>query len=173
MLTIRLQRSGKRNKPEFRIVLAQKTAAVNKKFLEVLGHYNPRTKDFVIKNETRLQYWIAQHVTLSPTVNNLFVSKNLVPGSKVKAFKTPKKEEPAADKPAAPAGAAAPLEANAASAGDASAPAETATPAQPEAEIAPAPIEPEAPIESPVEPQAAIPESSPEVAPETPAQPQS
>ncbi len=91
MLTIRLQRSGKKNQPEFRIVLAQKTAAVNKKFLEVLGNYNPRTKDFAVKNEERLKYWISQHVTISPTVHNLLVSKNLLDKPKVKAFSTPKK----------------------------------------------------------------------------------
>lgn len=98
MLTIRLQRSGKKNQPEFRIVLAQKTAAVNKKFLEVLGNYNPRTKDFVVKNEERLKYWISQHVTISPTVHNLLVTKNLLDAPKVKAFSTPKKPvEPVAE----------------------------------------------------------------------------
>ncbi len=90
MLTIRLQRAGKKNKPEFRIVLAQKTAAVNKKFLEILGNYNPRTKEFKIK-EDRLNYWTTQHVQFSPTVNNLLVSKNLSNAKKVRAFTTPKK----------------------------------------------------------------------------------
>ncbi len=91
MLTIRLQRAGKRNRPEFRIVLAEKTAAASKKFIEVLGHYNPRTKDFAVKSEDRLKYWIAQHVELSPTIHNLLITKKLIEGKKTQAFNIPKK----------------------------------------------------------------------------------
>jgi small subunit ribosomal protein S16 len=110
MLTIRLQRTGKKNAADFRIVLAEKASAVSKKFVEVLGSYNPRRKDFKI-NEDRLKYWIGQRAELSPTVHNLLVSKNLVEGKKVKAFSIPKKAEeakPAEEKPAeAPAAEAA------------------------------------------------------------------
>jgi small subunit ribosomal protein S16 len=90
MLTIRLQRTGKRNQADFRIVLAEKEAPVQKKHQEVLGSYNPRKKDFKV-NEERVKYWISQRVQLSPTVHNLFVTKGLVEGAKVKAFNTPKK----------------------------------------------------------------------------------
>jgi len=92
MLTLRLQRAGKKNKPEFRIVIAQKTAATSKKFLEILGNYNPRTKQFGIKDENRLKYWVVeQHVQISPTLNNLLVSKNLIDAPKQKAFLIPTK----------------------------------------------------------------------------------
>ncbi len=107
MLTIRLQRVGKRNQPEYRIVLAEKPAAARKKFIEVLGNYNPRTKHFVINDENRLKYWIEQRVELSPTVHNLFVTKNLVDGPKRGAFRAKKKAEAAAPPAAARAGAAA------------------------------------------------------------------
>ena len=104
MLTIRLQRTGKKNQADFRIVLAEKEAPVNRKIVEVLGSHNPRSKNFQVK-EDRLKYWIAQRVELSETINNLLVSKSLVTGPKVKAFSIPKKTaEPAveksADKPA-------------------------------------------------------------------------
>ena len=91
MLTIRLQRAGTKNKPEYRIVLAEKTVAVNKKFIEVLGSYNPRHKSFSIRNQERLQYWIAQNVEMSPTVHNLMVAKNLLDKPKIKSFSVPKK----------------------------------------------------------------------------------
>ncbi len=109
MLTIRLQRTGKRNQADFRIVLAEKTSHVSKKFQEVLGSYNPRKKSFQIKEE-RVKHWLAQHVQASPTVHNLFVDKGLITGSKVKAFNVPKKEAPAqeAAPAAAPAAVAAP-----------------------------------------------------------------
>ncbi len=103
MLTIRLQRAGKTNKSEFRIILAEKTAAAKKKFVEVLGHYNPRSKEFSVKQE-RIQYWVdEQHVELSATVHNLFVTNKLVDSKKVKAFTTPKKEQPATDAKPEPA----------------------------------------------------------------------
>ena len=93
MLTIRLQRTGKRNQADFRIVLAEKQAPVKKRHLEVLGSYNPRSKNFKV-NEERTKYWITQRVELSPTVHNFFVTKGLVEDVKVKAFNIPKKVEP-------------------------------------------------------------------------------
>lgn len=107
MLTIRLQRTGKKNQADFRIVLAEKAAPVKKKHLEVLGSYNPRKKDFKVKEE-RVQYWITQRVELSPTIHNLFVTKGLLAGAKVKAFSIPQK-------PAEPAAETKPVEAIAAS----------------------------------------------------------
>ena len=92
MLTIRFQRTGKRNRPEFRVVVAPKTAAAQKKFTEILGNYNPRTKELIIKDADRLNYWLSQRLSLSPSVQNLFVTQKLVEVGKVKAFALPKKE---------------------------------------------------------------------------------
>jgi small subunit ribosomal protein S16 len=100
MLIIRLQRTGKKNQADFRIVLAEKEAPVNKKIIEVLGSYNPRKKNFQVKEE-RLKYWLGQKVSLSETVQNLLVTKSLFDGKKVKAFTIPKKPvEAVVDKPA-------------------------------------------------------------------------
>ncbi len=95
MLTIRLQRTGKKNQADFRIVLAEKTAPVQKKIQEVLGSYNPRKKYFKI-NEERLKYWLSQNAAPSPTVQNLLITKGSMEGKKVKAFNVPKKKEPSA-----------------------------------------------------------------------------
>lgn len=92
MLTIRLQRAGKKNRPDFRIILAEKKAAASKKFNEILGTYNPRTKAFVLKNPERVQYWISQHVEMSPTIHNLFVTQKVITEKKVTAFSVPKKQ---------------------------------------------------------------------------------
>jgi hypothetical protein len=65
----------------------------------VLGHYNPRTKDFGVK-EDRLKYWMSQQVSLSPTIHNLFITQKLMEGTKIKSFTIPPKakeeEKPAA-----------------------------------------------------------------------------
>lgn len=128
MLTIRLQRTGTKNKADFRIVLAQAHRSASKKVLEVLGHYNPRSKNFGIKDQERLNYWIAQHVQVSPTVHNLFVEKKLVTAKKVKAWqpkKSAKGESATGEKAGQPAPAPAPPEASAAT--------ETAAPVEPQA----------------------------------------
>lgn len=92
MLTIRFQRTGKRNRAEFRVVVAPKTAAAQKKFTEILGNYNPRTKELTVKDQERLNYWLSQKLPMSPSVQNLFVTKKLIETGKVKAFALPKKE---------------------------------------------------------------------------------
>lgn len=107
MLTIRLQRGGKRNTPQYKVVLAQKTAANQKKFVEILGSYNPHTKELGIRSNDRLNYWMNdQHVELSATVHNLFVTKEILKADKTKSFTIPKKEVVAEE--AKPEAAAAP-----------------------------------------------------------------
>lgn len=113
--------------------MAQAHRAATKRFVEILGHYNPRSKEFGIKNEERLKYWLGQHVQLSPTVHNLLVEKKLVDAKKVKAWQPKKKEKPEGEEaPAAAAPAAPTAEASAPE----SAPAET--PAEAPKEEAPA-----------------------------------
>jgi small subunit ribosomal protein S16 len=148
MLTIRLQRAGKKNHPEYRVVLAQTTASASKKFVEILGNYNPHTKTLGIRKPERLNYWISQHVSMSPTVHNLFVSNKLIEGDKVRAFNVPKKE--VAQETAPETAAASPV-------------AEATEPA-------PAPDQPATPADEPVtEPTPAAPEAVAEVSPEEPA----
>lgn len=154
MLTIRLQRAGKRNKADFRLVLAEKTAAAQKKFTEILGSYNPHTKALSIRNQDRLNYWInEQHVEVSATAHNLLVSKELVKADKKKSFTIPKKEAPEETVASEEAPATAPEAAEA--------PAETSAPDTQAEETAPVePVVEEAPAAEPAT----------EVAPEAPAE---
>lgn len=161
MLTIRLQRAGKKNKADYRVVLAEKTAASQKKFTEVLGSYNPHTKALNIRNPERLNYWVdEQHVELSATVRNLFVTNNLIKGDKTKAFTIPKKEVVAEE---APAETEAPAT-DVAEAIEENAPAEVETPqteAEPVTEEVPAPevpAETPAPVEEPAVEETPAPE---------------
>ena len=91
MLTIRFKRTGKRNRAEFRVVVAPKTAAAQKKFTEVLGSYNPRTKVLVVKDQARVSYWLSQKIEISPSVQNLLVTQKLMDVPKAHAFAIPKK----------------------------------------------------------------------------------
>ena len=84
MLIVRLLRVGKKNAPSFRIVLIEKSAPPKSgKFLEILGFYNPRSKEINIKKE-RILYWISKGVKASETVHNLLVSQDIIKWPKIK-----------------------------------------------------------------------------------------
>lgn len=56
MLVIRLARTGRAKYPTYRLVAADSTKAATGKFVAVLGHYNPHTKELVVKREETVRY---------------------------------------------------------------------------------------------------------------------
>lgn len=52
MLVIRLARTGRTKYPTYRIVAAESARAATGKFVQILGHYNPHTKELVIDKES-------------------------------------------------------------------------------------------------------------------------
>lgn len=83
MLVIRSLRGGKKNQPAFKIVVTQKTNPPRGgRFLELLGSFNPVTKEKVLKAE-RIQYWLKTGAKPSDTVHNLLVEASIIaPGKK-------------------------------------------------------------------------------------------
>jgi len=92
MLTIRLSRVGKKNKPMYRLIISEKSKDPYGRALEILGSYNPHTKELQAKGE-RIKYWLSKGSQMSPTVNNLLIEKNIIEGEKVKASKARKKKK--------------------------------------------------------------------------------
>jgi len=65
MLKIRLARAGKRNMAFFRVVLTDHTRASKHGYKEVLGFYNPFTKEFKLKDlEKMLEYFAKNYIPL-------------------------------------------------------------------------------------------------------------
>ncbi len=91
MLTIRLSRIGKKNKPSYRIIISEKSRDLYGRALEILGSYDTRSKNMNVNNE-RIKYWLNQGAGMSPTVNNLLIEKKIIEGKKIKASKTGKKK---------------------------------------------------------------------------------
>ncbi|MBU3942954.1 30S ribosomal protein S16 [Patescibacteria group bacterium] len=91
MLTIRLARIGKKKQPLYRLVINEKTKDTSGDFLEMLGTYNPKTKETSFKAE-RIKYWISKGASASATVHNLLVSNKIIDTEKVKAWKPKKKK---------------------------------------------------------------------------------
>ncbi len=82
MLMIRLQRTGRKNDPSFRVVLTDsKNSAKSGKFKEILGSYNLKKGEVLFKAD-RVAYWIANGAKTSDTVHNFLVSQKLVEGKK-------------------------------------------------------------------------------------------
>ncbi|MFA7254173.1 MAG: 30S ribosomal protein S16 [Patescibacteria group bacterium] len=94
MLKIRLTRVGKKNSPAYRVVVADQRKAVKRKFIEILGHYNPITnpKQLVINKERSL-YWISKGAQASDTVHNLMCDLGILDKKdKIKKVYAKKKE---------------------------------------------------------------------------------
>jgi len=72
MLVIRLRRAGSKKRPFFRVVVTDSRAARDSSFVEVLGHYNPRTKpESLTLNRERLAHWLKEGAQASDTVRTL------------------------------------------------------------------------------------------------------
>jgi small subunit ribosomal protein S16 len=72
MLVIRMRRAGSKKRPFFRVVVAEQKNARDGSFVEVLGHYNPRTKPETLElDRERLAYWIKAGARPSDSVRTL------------------------------------------------------------------------------------------------------
>lgn len=111
MLMIRLSRIGKKNKPLYRVVISEKRKDLYGDSLEILGSYNPHTKELKIDN-AKTKYWLSKGAGMSQTVNNLLIEKKVIEGKKVKASKDKKGKKTALEaKPTDAKSAPAPAEA--------------------------------------------------------------
>ena len=72
MLTIRLARVGAKKKPHYRVVVIEKGKANTGRFVEIVGHYNPRSNpvDLTLKRE-RIEHWLGVGAQPSDTVRGL------------------------------------------------------------------------------------------------------
>lgn len=115
MLKIRLQRTGRKHEPTFRVVLTDsKNGPKSGKFLEILGHYDARRNDEAQLKGDRIQYWVSQGAQVSDTIHNLLITHNVIKGEKKNVLpqKTPiRKEVPAEEAKAEAPVEAAPVEA--------------------------------------------------------------
>ena len=72
MLSIRLRRTGTTKRPYYRVVVADSRDWRDGRFVEVLGHYDPRNNPMVVKiDQERAKYWISKGAKASDTVRSL------------------------------------------------------------------------------------------------------
>jgi len=72
LLKIRLCRTGSKKKPSYRIVVIEKSRARDGRFIEVLGHYEPKKNPATFKlDKEKYAYWEAKGAQPSDTVKSL------------------------------------------------------------------------------------------------------
>ena len=82
MVVIRLRRAGSKKRPFFRVVVTDSRAARDSSFVEVLGHYNPRTNpESLDLNRERLDHWIKSGAVPSDTVRTLVARMPAAPAA--------------------------------------------------------------------------------------------
>lgn len=79
MVKIRLRRVGSRNRPLYRVVVADSGSPRDGDFIEVIGHYNPLMdpEAFVIDKEKALK-WLNSGAKPTDTVLRLLVTSGVV-----------------------------------------------------------------------------------------------
>ncbi|MEA3485754.1 MAG: 30S ribosomal protein S16 [Candidatus Aerophobetes bacterium] len=83
MLKIRFFRTGKKNRPFFRIVVTNSTnPPQGGRFKEKLGFFDPLKHKAEINFE-RIKYWISVGAQPSNSVRNLLIEKGVIKGKKV------------------------------------------------------------------------------------------
>ena len=95
MLAIRLRRTGSKKRPFYRVVVTDSRTARDSSFVEVLGHYNPRTKPETLDlKRDRLDHWVKLGAVASDTVRTLVL--RMPPAPAVPAAEaSPTAEQPA------------------------------------------------------------------------------
>ena len=110
MLMIRLQRTGRKHEPTFRVVLTDsKNGPKSGKYLKNLGWYDTRLKNKADQMDTEaIKHWISKGAQISLTLHNFLVGAKVIEGKKKNALpkKTVQKKKDEAAPAAAPAAAA-------------------------------------------------------------------
>ena len=75
-VSIRLRREGAKNRPYYKVVVADSRSPRDGKFIELIGTYDPKTPGHnSLLNIQRAEYWISKGAQPSDTVRSL-IKKN-------------------------------------------------------------------------------------------------
>jgi small subunit ribosomal protein S16 len=70
---------GAKKQPTYRFVVADARAPRDGRFIEILGHYNPRTEPkTIVVDEGRAREWLTKGAQPSETVRRLLAEKGIV-----------------------------------------------------------------------------------------------
>jgi small subunit ribosomal protein S16 len=76
MVKIRLRRAGAKKKPTYRVVIADARSPRDGRFIEIIGHYNPRTEPSIFEvHEDRALHWLSVGAQPTDVVRKLLMNK--------------------------------------------------------------------------------------------------
>ncbi|MFH1647748.1 MAG: 30S ribosomal protein S16 [Chloroflexota bacterium] len=88
MLRIRLRRVGAKKKPSYRLVVADIRAPRDGAFVDIVGHFDPRTEpETIVINEEKALHWLRQGAKPSDTTARLLGKAGIL-----EKFKTAKEK---------------------------------------------------------------------------------
>src|SRR5258708_476544 len=83
---IRLARTGATKKPSYRVVVIEKARARDGRFIEILGHYDPRKNPVVMEfNRERTEYWLKKGAQPSEPVRSFLKRQKISAASEPQA----------------------------------------------------------------------------------------
>jgi small subunit ribosomal protein S16 len=93
-----MRKMGSKKRPFFRVVVTDSRIARDSSFVEIVGHYNPRTKPAKVDiNRERIDHWVGKGAQLSDTVRTLLKRHVTAPAADAASASA---QSAGADKPA-------------------------------------------------------------------------
>src|SRR5437870_6912909 len=104
-VSIRLRREGTKNRPYYKVVVADKRSPRDGKFIETIGTYDPKKPDHnSTLNIDRVEYWITKGAQPSDTVRSLIKkNKKIAAGTVASSEAKPERSQPAQEETSPPA----------------------------------------------------------------------
>jgi len=79
MVKIRLRRVGAKNRPSYRLVVADSRAPRDGAFISTIGHYNPLTDpETVVIDEEKALHWLRQGAQPTATASRLLSKAGII-----------------------------------------------------------------------------------------------
>ena len=83
MVKIRLRRVGAKNKPSYRLVIADARSPRDGAFIDIIGHFNPLTDpETVVIDEEKARHWLSQGARPTDTAARLLAKAGIIKKSK-------------------------------------------------------------------------------------------
>ncbi len=80
MIKLRLRRMGAKKQPSYRIVAADSKKPRDGRFIEIVGHYDPKSDPYTLRvDEDRAKYWLDNGAQPTETVRALLVKSGVLP----------------------------------------------------------------------------------------------
>lgn len=102
LLRIRLRRTGKKKQASYRVVVADQRDPRDGDFVEIVGHYNPRTDpSTIVLKEDRIRHWLSKGAQPSETVHRILHKQGIYDVEPPKRVTKPSRAEREAEATAA------------------------------------------------------------------------